>query len=295
MKLLVRGILVLGVCALLADETTACKWRCRRIHLKCPQPVQFVQDEDDDEIESAPAWQGSPARPKRGFNLLDAKNGLPKVDPRPEPKSYAFNGCAPEGTGGDDEINFLKNRVDVWETWYPVAFNTILDLPWPDGIPRFRYNWTSEQKAAVVKYEGLPISVEGYLADAKPAGKEACNCKSASKNMIDYHLSLVKSQDADRSECIVVEVTPRIRALHESWDISTFRTIKSGKQRLRISGWLLLDPFHPAHVDQGIRGTIWEIHPIMDIEIQQNGKWIKLDDWNGATSWNWKLKLAAVA
>ena len=38
-----------------------------------------------------------------------------------------------------------------------------------------------------------------------------------------------------------------------------------------------LDPEHPDQVDN-TRGTIWEIHPIMQIEVQQQGRWVALDD-----------------
>jgi hypothetical protein len=46
---------------------------------------------------------------------------------------------------------------------------------------------------------------------------------------------------------------------------------------VRISGWTMLDPEHPDQVDN-TRGTIWEIHPIMQIEVQQQGRWVALDD-----------------
>ena len=51
-------------------------------------------------------------------------------------------------------------------------------------------------------------------------------------------------------------------------------------QRVRISGWLMLDPEHPDQVGK-TRGTIWEIHPIMQIEVNQNGQWTPLDKLGG--------------
>ena len=48
------------------------------------------------------------------------------------------------------------------------------------------------------------------------------------------------------------------------------------KQRVRISGWMMLDPEHPDQVGK-TRGSIWEIHPIMKIEVNQNGSWVDLD------------------
>ena len=41
----------------------------------------------------------------------------------------------------------------------------------------------------------------------------------------------------------------------------------------------MLDPEHPDQVGK-TRGTIWEIHPIMFIEVEQQGKWVSLDKLN---------------
>ena len=38
-----------------------------------------------------------------------------------------------------------------------------------------------------------------------------------------------------------------------------------------------MDPEHPDQISK-TRGTIWEIHPIMQIETLKNGAWVPLDD-----------------
>ena len=50
------------------------------------------------------------------------------------------------------------------------------------------------------------------------------------------------------------------------------------RQRCNSSalGWSMLDQEHPEQLNQ-TRGTLWEIHPIMQIEVQQNGSWVPLD------------------
>jgi hypothetical protein len=58
------------------------------------------------------------------------------------------------------------------------------------------------------------------------------------------------------------------------------RNIVKNKQKVRIRGWLMMDPEHPDQVGK-TRGTIWEIHPIMQVETQQGGRWVSLD--NGTT------------
>jgi hypothetical protein len=45
---------------------------------------------------------------------------------------------------------------------------------------------------------------------------------------------------------------------------------------VRVRGWLLLDTEHDDHV--GVyRGTRWEIHPIVGIEVLREGAWVELD------------------
>src|SRR5437868_6659850 len=55
---------------------------------------------------------------------------FPELKDKPKPELVDFNGCPPEGTGGDPDLNKLKNRQDVAK-WLAVAHETILDLPWP--------------------------------------------------------------------------------------------------------------------------------------------------------------------
>ena len=39
----------------------------------------------------------------------------------------------------------------------------------------------------------------------------------------------------------------------------------------------MLDPEHQGMIDSGLRSTLWEIHPITQIEVFQDGKWVDLD------------------
>ena len=45
---------------------------------------------------------------------------------------------------------------------------------------------------------------------------------------------------------------------------------KAEKLPVRISGWTMLDPEHPDQVGK-TRGTIWEIHPVMRLDVMQAG------------------------
>ncbi|HXG94376.1 MAG TPA: hypothetical protein VNN73_18675 [Blastocatellia bacterium] len=206
---------------------------------------------------------------------------FPDLKEKPQPLVGTFKGCPGTGDGGDPELNRLKNRIDEAQNYYPIPFDSVLQLEWPKSIERKdRDAWSSADTAAVKRYEGIPISVEGYLAGTKQEGKESCNCHGIDPEFVDYHVWLVKSPDDAKSSSIVVEVTPRVRANHPAWTTKALGQLNRTNQRVRISGWLMLDPEHPNEVGKS-RGTIWEIHPVTQIEVYQNGNWIKLDDLSG--------------
>src|ERR1051326_1245775 len=96
--------------------------------------------------------------------------------------------------------------------------------------------------------------------------------------MIDYHVPFVKNPGAAEKDSIFVEVTPRIRADHHFWDDKTIKRRANEQKRVRISGWLMFDPYHKNHLGK-YRATLWEIHPIMEIEVQHGGQWLPLDAW----------------
>jgi hypothetical protein len=202
------------------------------------------------------------------------------MDPKPTPRNITFRGCLPEGDGGDPDLNKLKNRVDEYDGWLPVSFSSVLNLTWPKAIERkHRSKWSDPDTHQVARYEGLPISIEGYLFDAKRSGKESCNCKKDDPELHDFHVWLMGSKDDDRTASIVVEPTPPVRSEHSGWDLKAIRTVAKNKDRVRISGWLMLDPEHPDQIGK-TRGTIWEIHPVMEIEVKEGGAWVKLDAMN---------------
>jgi hypothetical protein len=46
---------------------------------------------------------------------------------------------------------------------------------------------------------------------------------------------------------------------------------------VRISGWLLMDQEHPEQLGQ-TRASLWEIHPILHIEVNEGGSWQSIDN-----------------
>jgi hypothetical protein len=215
------------------------------------------------------------SRHNRTLPLADAP-GLPVLSVKPTPKEITFRGCPPDGDGGDPQLNLLKNRVDEGD-YVPAEFAAVEKLQWPRSVERLpRHRWSSDDAASVARYEGIPLSIEGYLAGAREQGPESTNCHGADPAMLDFHLWLVGSPDEDRSASIVVEATPRVRASHAEWGLEVIEDLVQDKDKVRISGWLMLDPEHPDQVGR-TRGTLWEIHPIMRIEVNRRGVWATLE------------------
>ncbi len=195
------------------------------------------------------------------------------------PDSGSFDGCPAKGDGGDPQLNTLKNRMDT-TTWVPIPFSQLEQLPWPKAIERKDMStWSQADYNTVAQNNGRPVSITGYLANVRREGPESPNCHSQTDR--DFHIWLVDHPTTDRTNSIVVEATPRVRANHPGWTIDRINTIVKQQIPVRISGWTMLDPEHPDQVGQ-TRGTIWEIHPIMQIEVQLNGSnnWIPLDSAN---------------
>ncbi len=202
--------------------------------------------------------------------------GLPEISEKPQPQSSTFQGCPPEGDGGDTQSNFLKNRVDDGN-YVPVSFDAVASLTWPKDVEkRDRVDWSAEDRVTIAHHEGIPVMVEGYLTAATESGPESTNCHGTSNDMVDWHVSLVKNPGEDRSKAIVTETTPRVRT-HHKWSLNLLRQVIADQERVRISGWLFFDPEHPDHIGK-YRITLWEVHPIMQIEVYRNGQWIALDD-----------------
>jgi hypothetical protein len=208
-----------------------------------------------------------------------APGALPEMATKPRPSLTSFKGCPAEGDGGDPALNDLKNRVDDGQ-YTSVNFDAVANLKWPTAIERQRRaNWSQADAAEVAHYEGLPVSVEGYLAGSKQEGPESPNCHGADAEFRDFHVWLTPQANDDRSRSIVVEMTPPVRANHTNWRTDVLGRIVKNDWRVRVSGWLMLDPEHPDQVGK-TRATIWEIHPVMQLEVQQNGKWVALDNFS---------------
>jgi hypothetical protein len=201
---------------------------------------------------------------------------LPNMPEKPRPMEITFDGCPPEGIGGDGELNLLKNRVDEGN-YVPVSFDSLTALTWPKTVEqRQMKDWPPDGRAFIDQYMGIPVEVEGYIVNARESLPEATNCNRTGADNLDWNIFFTRGPRDDRSQSVAIETTPRVRLAHK-WTLDLVRTvIIDDHVPVRISGWLFFDPEHSDEVGN-TRATLWEIHPVMQIEVFQNGQWIPLD------------------
>jgi hypothetical protein len=119
--------------------------------------------------------------------------------------------------------------------------------------------------------------VTGYVVNVKPGGVETCNCHARAVDDIDTHIEIALSKNADKTELMIVEVTPRLRAQVSDhgldWSTNALRDRYKGKW-VTFTGWMMFDTEHINEAEntnpggsKNWRATCWEIHPITAIKV----------------------------
>jgi hypothetical protein len=221
----------------------------------------------------------SPGQPTADASVASS---IPPTWDKPNPKTTTFDGpdghCGPTGDGGDSSTNGRKNRTDVPAVYHAATWKAVQTMPYPVA-GKSLVDWTPEQLAQIEPYQGVAVSVVGYLAALKPqdhGSGESTNCHFTNSEEVDWHMALVEKANDPESTSIVVETTPRVRNLHPTWTPPALAPWLNSTSPIRISGWTLLDPEHRAHLGK-YRSTLWEIHPITKIEVFRDGQWVDLD------------------
>ena len=219
---------------------------------------------------------------------------------KPAPQSASFESdegnCGETGDGGDTDTNQRKNRTDAPASYHAVTWAAINTLDYAKGAKKSRMDWTPAQLATITPFEGAAISVEGYLYKVKvesssvnaKSGGESTNCHAKLANDVDWHMPLTANVGEGEDVAIIVETTPRVRRQHSQWSTARLKPWVShigntpnanyNQRKVRISGWLMLDPEHQDMINHGLRSTLWEIHPITKIEVWDSGSWVDLDN-----------------
>ncbi len=212
--------------------------------------------------------------PPAGATAQAAVDGVP-TGPKATPQEESFKGCPAGGDGTDPPLNTLKNRVDPVAAPVAVPFDHLLNLPWPQGVAKKHMDqWSAADRAVVDRHNGVGVTVEAYFIRVQSEGPESPNCHSTTD--VDFHEWITGNANDDRTKAIVIEMGPRLRAKHAGWTLQAFQKLATQKAKVRVTGWVMLDPEHPDQIGK-TRGNIWEIHPVTKMEVNQNGQWVDLD------------------
>ena len=167
---------------------------------------------------------------------------------------YSYKNCP---VAGDNKrfasMDSMKNRGVATDSYSHMNFNL---LSTADVNTKFN----------VLPTQG--IMVEGYIMDMEKSGKESCDCHS--DVYIDTHIYLAPDENhTDKSQCLIVEVTPRFR--EKFGDIKELKS-KYLHSKVKVYGYLFCDEEHKTNskADNGKgnlwRASCWEVHPVTEIE-----------------------------
>jgi hypothetical protein len=136
--------------------------------------------------------------------------------------------------------------------------------------------WVEGQPRAEVEQlgEGNPVMLTGYLYGAHSGSPETCNCRLNGEENNDYHLNILENDTDPQTASIVVEMTPKFRKGKPDWSLATLNGLPPAPNKtrplVRVSGYLLFDSEHVLR-SGGERATIWEVHPVMKMEVCSGG------------------------
>lgn len=158
------------------------------------------------------------------------------------------------------DLDSEKNRTDIPDSYIPLNWDQLKGLPTIDHV----------------KYGGAPVQVEGFLSSQikqeTGAPGESTNCHLLQPDETDWHMYLTKKAHQSIANAIIVETTPRTRPLHR-WQKSQLDPLVNTSTKVRISGWLMYDFQHVGEIGSH-RATVWEVHPITRIEVDDGtGGW----------------------
>jgi len=200
---------------------------------------------------------------QNGTKPQNARSGAPEQ----------LAGVGPDGTDGDPILNRLKNRATAPATVKDYNVDQIIAIP-NDILEqegrRQRSNWYPAARLHAQQYESLGARVTGYIVKAKQSGLESAN--GYVDSLRDYHIWISETPEGSRARSLIVEMTPRWKAIHPEWRLRYLQSLVENRAKVRVTGWLLWDEEHASEVDKS-RGTQWEIHPVTLFEVWSNGRW----------------------
>jgi len=229
-------------------------------------------------------------------------------------KNVAGKPCPSQGEGAEDAgadnpfvpkydpiLNEYKNRDLPPNTYTKVDLAKLIStippaITYKEAV--LESDWDASVKQTMEKYQSQGIEVDGYFIYAKPEKKESCNCGDTKHT--DYHtwisskplsMNAPDNPQEDKSFAIVAEFSPFMlgadhKSEHPHWNDKVVNEIATKHLKVRVKGWLTWDKQHEAQLHPtaqnpyAIRATLWEIHPIHEVQVQmENGNWVELDEY----------------
>lgn len=150
-----------------------------------------------------------------------------------------LEGDATAKTRSDPALNLLKNRETLPDRYEHITLYDLMEIAVPDGVSKkHRTLWPPETLSEIGEQEKRAVAVEGYLLGVKLEGPESPNCHSTDPAAKDFHLWLASSPDDEKSNSVVVEVTPRVRAKNPAWSIKNLKRFVTSKTKVQLAGGL---------------------------------------------------------
>jgi hypothetical protein len=176
--------------------------------------------------------------------------------------------CGPDGTATSDAGKDLNDHKNRFAAPQDEELDPEVSLPamLAPGFDRQRFD---QDKGA---------RISGFVIRVSPGGKgETCNCGATTPVDMDTHIQLGLSANAEETDQVIVEVTPRLRKQMkdrgEDWSSAALKAKLEGKW-VEFTGWLLFDIAHIKEAEnthpngpRNWRATCWEVHPVTSFRV----------------------------
>lgn len=215
--------------------------------------------------------------------------------------------CGPDGAAANDDHkaqNRAKNNLCAQGQPVPLtfaAFKALQKAVKDKGIRFGSSNSLPEDRAEledIVKIanrrvgEGDVVRYVGFLHNPRysnTAQGESVNCKRGGQANNDIHVDIVRTRDEPACRSVTAEIIPHFRP--RAWEVDQLRQVV---HPVRFTGHLFFDASHkpcePGKVHNPKRISVWEIHPVYQIEVcrfksiancgvRGTTEWLPLDQW----------------
>ena len=182
---------------------------------------------------------------------------------------------AAEESRGDrvaDHVAALKRRTALPPGYAPVTLAWVAQLP----TPEIR---NAADLAALADVEERAVAVTGYVARLVPV---PARMPGRAATPLEFYLHLRVAapptcEHYDDPRNVVAVVTPGFQPPRTGWDFDVLAELCRAHTRVRVSGWLLYDPFSRPQVGRS-RVSPWSIHPVTHLEVwdTQDRGWSRL-------------------